>query len=248
MSTERDSRVTAGRAGPRRATNGYAAGQATRVRLIESAEALFAERGVAGVSLNEVRTAAGQSNAAAVNYHFGSKENLIKAILEHRLTRIESDRAEMLRALDSEGRTGDVRGLLEALIEPQAHSIERNERYVGFISQLVIGESGWFSEYTLLMTDPGLIPGGLRIDRLLHARLGHLPEPVADRRLMFVYAGALQALARHQLHRDSGEAPPTPLFVSELIDMLSATLTAPVSEQTRDQLAAQSSSVSAPTS
>lgn len=208
------------------------------MRLIEAAEALFAERGIAGVSLNEVRMAAGQGNAAAVNYHFGSKEQLVRAIMEHRLAQIEADRAELLRALDSEGRTGDVRQVLAALIRPQVRSIERGEHYVGFNAQLLTSETGHYSEYAFLLADPELVPGGHRVDSLLRARLGHLPAPVASRRLEFAYATSLHALVRHQRQRTAGTAPPTPLFTSELIDMLAAMLTAPLSQQTHAQLTA----------
>lgn len=233
VSSDQDSRTTPRRS--RRTPGGYAAGQATRVRLIEAAETLFAERGIAGVSLNEVRVAAGQNNAAAVNYYFGAKENLVRAILEHRLAQIEADRAELLDALDAEGRTDDVHALLVALVHPQVNSIERDERYVGFAAQLVVSGSGSPGDYLFLLADPELTPVGQRIDRLLHAQLAHLPTPIARRRLLFAYGSALQALARHQRHRDTGTAPPTPLFVAELIDMLSALLTAPVSEETITQ-------------
>ena len=49
----------------------------TRARILVSAEALFAERGFEVVSLREITGAAG-ANVAAVNYHFGSKEKLIR--------------------------------------------------------------------------------------------------------------------------------------------------------------------------
>lgn len=57
--------------------------RATRARLIASAEQLFAERGVASVSLNEITRAAQQKNRNAVHYHFGSKEALVQAIFEN---------------------------------------------------------------------------------------------------------------------------------------------------------------------
>lgn len=52
-----------------------------RRALIETAEALFAEKGVDAVSLNEINKAAGQKNTSALHYHFGSKDKLIDAII-----------------------------------------------------------------------------------------------------------------------------------------------------------------------
>jgi len=48
-------------------------------RILDAAEALFAERGFAETSLRTITSTAGV-NLAAVNYHFGSKKELIQAV------------------------------------------------------------------------------------------------------------------------------------------------------------------------
>ncbi|WP_382464854.1 TetR/AcrR family transcriptional regulator [Streptomyces noursei] len=55
-------------------------GDATRQRLIKAAERLFAAHGVDAVSVRAINAAAGQG-PASVHYHFGSKENLVAAVL-----------------------------------------------------------------------------------------------------------------------------------------------------------------------
>ncbi|MFI7007035.1 TetR/AcrR family transcriptional regulator [Streptomyces sp. NPDC050145] len=55
-------------------------GDATRQQLIKAAERLFATQGVDAVSVRAVNAAAGQG-PASVHYHFGSKENLVAAVL-----------------------------------------------------------------------------------------------------------------------------------------------------------------------
>ena len=62
----------------------------TQIRLIETAERLFAERGVNGVSLREIGAEAGQRNTGAVRYHLGSKEQLVSAVFEHRMVPINA--------------------------------------------------------------------------------------------------------------------------------------------------------------
>ena len=57
---------------------------ATRLQLLATAERLFAERGIAGVSLREIGAAAGQRNNSATQYHFESKHGLVLALCEHR--------------------------------------------------------------------------------------------------------------------------------------------------------------------
>jgi len=54
----------------------------TRLALMRAAEQLFAQQGVDKVSLREIAIAAGQRNVSAATYHFGSKRELIEAILE----------------------------------------------------------------------------------------------------------------------------------------------------------------------
>ena len=52
-------------------------------RLLDEAEALFARKGYHAVSIREITKAAG-CNLAAVNYHFGSKENLYLEVFRSR--------------------------------------------------------------------------------------------------------------------------------------------------------------------
>ncbi|WP_226661908.1 TetR/AcrR family transcriptional regulator [Microbulbifer aggregans] len=54
-------------------------------RILDAAEVLFAERGFTETSLRTITSTAGV-NLAAVNYHFGSKKELIQAVFERFLT------------------------------------------------------------------------------------------------------------------------------------------------------------------
>lgn len=62
----------------------------TKTALLEAAKRLVAERGYAGASVRELAAVSG-TNLAAVNYHFGSRENLLnEAILESFLEWVDS--------------------------------------------------------------------------------------------------------------------------------------------------------------
>lgn len=88
----------------------------TRQRILGAAEALFAERGFAAASLRQV-TAAAKVNLAAVNYHFGSKDNLIEEVFRRRLDELSDRRLERLAELvKSDAPT--LEGLLDAFITP----------------------------------------------------------------------------------------------------------------------------------
>ena len=63
----------------------------TKQRILAAAEELFAQHGFDGASLRQVTASAGV-NLAAVNYHFGSKSQLIEEIFRHRLDDINGRR------------------------------------------------------------------------------------------------------------------------------------------------------------
>jgi len=210
-------------------------GEATRLKLITVAETMFADRGIAAVSLNEIRLAAGQSNAAVVNYHFGSKDDLIKAILEDRLERIDEDRGRLLHQAVSGDRPAELRQLLAALILPQMSSIERGERHVELVAQLLFHGYGEPGGLAWILADPSLTGHGQRLNQAIWEHLSHLPEAVATARLRFVYTSSLNAVADHQRQRAvATEAPHTAMFVSDLIDSLTAIIRAPASAETLD--------------
>lgn len=58
----------------------------TKLTLVEAAGPLFAEHGLEGTSIRAIAERA-KANVAAVNYHFGSKENLYTEVLRHVATR-----------------------------------------------------------------------------------------------------------------------------------------------------------------
>lgn len=85
----------------------------TKLRILDAAEATFAEHGVEAASLRAI-TAAAEVNLAAVHYHYGSKEALFHAVL---LRRIAPINAERLRLLDeAEAKAGPEGPELETVI------------------------------------------------------------------------------------------------------------------------------------
>jgi len=102
----------------------------TRRRILDVAEGLFAADGFAATSLRDI-TAAARVNLAAVNYHFGSKEALLAAVLERRVAPINAVRLQMLD--EAEAKAGrhpvDLEELLRALLAPPfRYPAEPNER------------------------------------------------------------------------------------------------------------------------
>jgi AcrR family transcriptional regulator len=73
----------------------------TRLRILDAAELLFTEQGFEATTLREI-TGAAEVNLAAVNYHFGSKEELIREVFRRRLTWLNQQRLQELDRLEAE--------------------------------------------------------------------------------------------------------------------------------------------------
>lgn len=94
---------------------------ATMNRILDAAEELFADQGIAGTSVRTI-TEKAKVNVAAVNYHFDTKENLVRKVLERRAADLEQSRTIALNAIEerasSEGREPTALELVDAMIGP----------------------------------------------------------------------------------------------------------------------------------
>lgn len=88
----------------------------TKDRILSAAEELFAQHGFSGTSLRQV-TGRADVNIAAVNYHFGSKENLVNEVFRRRMDEMSAQRLEALKAALDE-HPGELEPILAAFIEP----------------------------------------------------------------------------------------------------------------------------------
>ena len=88
----------------------------TKDRILGAAEELFAQHGFAGTSLRQV-TSRADVNIAAVNYHFGSKENLVNEVFRRRMDDMSRRRLDALKAAQ-EDRPGELEPVLAAFVEP----------------------------------------------------------------------------------------------------------------------------------
>lgn len=88
----------------------------TKERILHAAEDLFAQHGFAGTSLRQV-TSRADVNIAAVNYHFGSKENLVHEVFKHRMDDMSEKRLSALATTLAKD-PNDLEGILLAFIQP----------------------------------------------------------------------------------------------------------------------------------
>jgi len=91
----------------------------TRERILSCAERLFAERGFDSTSLRMI-TAEAEANLAAVNYHFGSKDELVREVLRRRIEPLNRERFDELERCEADAGPGgpSLERIIEAFVGP----------------------------------------------------------------------------------------------------------------------------------
>src|ERR1700739_2003496 len=90
----------------------------TRTAILAAAERLYADRGFGDVTLRDI-VAEANVNLAAVNYHFGSKDELIAELFVTRSLQLNRERLSELRAAeDARGGVADITEIVRALVGP----------------------------------------------------------------------------------------------------------------------------------
>ncbi len=165
-------------------------GDQTREKILNAAEALFAEHPFDSVSLRDITMKAGVTLALA-SYHFGAKNALFESVVARRAQELAEIRRARLAALVNP----DVRGILDAFMAP-------------LFEKMALGEPGW-SDYLRVLARLGEQERWLDLlsrhfDATVRAFLDALAEamPQADpretaRAFLFTLEAMLKAVSRH---------------------------------------------------
>ena len=204
----------------------------TRKRILDCAEKLFARDGYHCTTLRAI-TKKARANLAAVNYHFGSKEELLKEVIERRLVPLNEERIKSLEAVSdaaaNEKRRPEVEEVLLAFIEPTFTFRDSGEGSRDFIT--LVGRS--FSE------PDGTVRGifmqligpvfGLYSNLLSHA-LPEVPEEVFKWRLHFAIGAMahIMHVSCSDCHQELKTAINTEDLVAMYIDFFAAGMKAPL--------------------
>ena len=210
----------------------------TKTRILDAAEELFTEHGFEATSLRSL-TSAASVNLAAVNYHFGTKEELFQAVLTRRLDPMNQERIELLEKLEREsgGRPISVEKILSSMLIP-ALRLSRDERRGGKNFLRVLGRAyadpAPFIRHFLSAQYVEMIG---RYKEAFHKSLPHLSRQELTWRLHFVMGAlsytlagtdALKLFAQVTPDKDNDE-----LLLQRLAPFLVAGLKAPALGDTR---------------
>ncbi len=188
-----------------------------RQKILDAALRLFAERGVAAVSLREIRIEADQRNAGALQYHFGTKDGLLRALLERELPPLVERRRALL-AVAQAGPADDIRAVAAVFVRPFAELATGNARersLILLLSDLHNDVSLSLDRIMDLVGDTAATDAGA----LMRARIAHIPPPILNERLIvansvFLNAAALRARGGARERRLDDKA-----FQENLVDM-----------------------------
>jgi len=192
----------------------------TRARLIRAAERRFARDGVSGARLADIVRDAGQANDSAVGYHFGSRDGLLRVIVERHLRSMDDD-----RHLPADG--SSLRDLVAAVVEPTA-ALLRTESGRDVL-QIMEQVSDWSG---LGRGRPNPVLTGTVLEAQL-VSLGAVLEravgpALARERAALLVTFLTAALAERARSRDAGRRQRLghDRFVAHLVDVLTAALAA----------------------
>jgi AcrR family transcriptional regulator len=195
-----------------------ATAEPTQVRLLDAAERLVGERGVDGVSLRAINAEA-DSNVAAAHYHFGSKEALVRAVLDRRMAALAEERLRQLDALSTD-RAPTPRDVAAVFVRPlfELAADPAGARYVRFLGALY-AERDW-----LPVLDAAFAPQWARIEPVLARATPHLDDRRRGTRLSLASETMLRMLAAPDRYRGDLDSE---AYRDEVIDVFTAIVTGP---------------------
>lgn len=212
-------------------TNGN--GGDARLALMRAAEQLFADRGIYAVSLREVNRVAEQRNSMALQYHFTDRDGIIRAILERHGRDVALQRMALLDQWETTG--GGLRPLVSALILPlisKMADVDGGAAYLQIAAELLNR-----TDRIVEPDDPAhpvLHDEMSSVDRWSELVAPLMPSAAVGHpfhlRFVTVRFAHLEVARRARANARGDQR----LFTSYLLDLATAIVSTPLSEQTVD--------------
>ena len=183
----------------------------TKDRILDVAERLFADRGFPATSLRDITAEAGV-NLASVNYHFGTKESLLAAVLERRFLPINQRRLELLNRIEAEAGDGRPKAedVLRAFLSPPFHKLQEwgtsGRTFLRLVGR-IHAETNDEHRATYLRHFEEV---RRRFTLALQHALPHLDAADVDWRMMFLIGSMAFAMAEGLMPRPGGPPPRNP--------------------------------------
>lgn len=157
----------------------------TKNRILDSAEQMFAQNGYNNTSMRSLAAAAGV-NLASANYHFGSKDKLLEAVVKRRLLPLNQIRQTLIDSVLNQAaqqqKLPSAKDLLKAFFEPTLefrNSSSGARAFVGLVSRSLSEPDKAVRSCFLKLVRPNFE----QLFEALKIALPHLPEEILKARL-----------------------------------------------------------------
>lgn len=205
----------------------------TRARLKEEAQRLFALRGIDGVSVQDIVSAAEQRNNASLRYYFGNKLELARELVVDGARIIDEVRQAMLDELEQQGKL-TLPSVLDALTLPLIELSERTGQatYIRLIANLQLNNRAFLREALEDKWNAGYKRCFAHLARLLP----DIPAPILEQRLTLagnIYGNAVWAAWESSKDSEDESRFWTRSYtISNVMDTLQGVLETPPSART----------------
>ena len=199
--------------------------------ILDAAAILIDERGVDNVTAQDINQASGHRNRSAVQYHFGSRDAVIQAVMARSMQPLDAERNLLLDHLERTGTRLTPRDALEVVVSPLAAQLRSPEgrRYLRLGAQLINHPRFVRDAGDTIMVNTSIS----RCARYILPVLDHLPARVAAERTSQVASFVIRALGDQCRLMDSDRKTRPILsvedFSTNLVDTVMAILQAPSS-------------------
>ncbi len=203
----------------------------TRRRILEAAERLFAARGFSATSLRAV-TREADVNLAAVNYHFGSKDELISAVFARSLGPLNRERLTLLEAAvaGASGGRPSVEEVVATLIRPAVGRVGRRDGKPSILAGLLGHVHSENDEHVRALVFEQFAATKRRYCEVLSCLLPELSAAELESRFRFVIGAMASALLEYQRVAtpvaSSSDGEDIDTLVARLVSFVSGGLTA----------------------
>ena len=220
-----------------------AASEETKNQIKAAAQMLFARHGVDAVTVQQIVAAAGQRNNAALHYHFGSKEELIRQLVVDGAAVLEERRRGMLQEIEARGGPASIREILNVLVMPviELASDERSRGYIRFTSFLQTSDRRTLRSALNNRWNTGYVACFEHLKGMLR-----LPPTLIEQRLILfsIYANAILSAREAALESKSRSDRlwDQSFAVDNMLDTMEAMITSPPSAPTLEKLQADKNS------
>jgi len=177
----------------------------TKERILDAAEALFAERGFAETSLRSITTRA-EVNLASVNYHFGSKKALIQAVFDRFMVVFTDELMREMARLENQSSALDMHQVLTTLVKPllkleKVHA-DGATSFMKLLGKAYAETQGHIRRFAM----DNYAHVFARFTRLLHKACPHVAPNDMFWRLHFTLGSIIFSLSGHEALQEIAEA------------------------------------------